>query len=110
MLIPKYTKTQQRTRTSDQFTSQMLTQKIFHKILANQIQEYIKMIIHHDQVSFTPGIQGWFNIWKSIKVIHYINKVKEKDHMIISLDAEKAFEKIQHDFMSWKDQEFKSHN
>jgi hypothetical protein len=57
------------------------------------------MIIHHYQVDFIPGMQGWFNIRKSIKVIHYTNKLKDKKHMIISLDAEKAFDKIQHPFM-----------
>jgi hypothetical protein len=57
------------------------------------------MIILHDQVGFVPGMQGWFNIQKSINIIQYINKLKDKNHMIISLDAEKAFDKIQHPFM-----------
>jgi hypothetical protein len=74
-------------------------EKNINKILINQIQEHVKTIIHPEQVCFIPGMQGWFNIWKSINVIHCKNKIKDKKHMIISLDAEKAFEKIQHPFM-----------
>ena len=68
--------------------------KILSKMLADQIQQYTKNIIHLDQVRFIPGIEGWYNICKSINVIHHINKMKDKNHMIISIDAEKAFDKI----------------
>ena len=73
--------------------------KILNKIPAIRIKQHMKKIIHLDQVGFILGRQEFFNICKSINVIHHINKLKDKNHMIISIDAEKAFDKIQHPFM-----------
>ena len=73
--------------------------KVLNKILANQIHKYVKVITHHDQLGLSPGVHGWFNICKSVRILPHINKMKDKNHMIISRDVEKAFENIQQPFM-----------
>ena len=73
--------------------------KILNKILAHQIQKYMKKITHHEQAGLIPVKQGWYSIRKSINIIHHINKKEDKNHMTVSTDAEKTFDKIQHPFM-----------
>jgi hypothetical protein len=98
-LTPKFNKNATSKENYRPISLMNIDTKILNNILASRIQQHLKKITLHDQVDFIPGMKGWFNICESINVIQRINRSKDKNHMILSIDSETAFNKIQHPLM-----------